>query len=120
MNEIRQELVSFVSYAKVQVARSAKVYLDIRDLGSVSSQVTFYLSIAVAAEILLVSPFSTVDCERGFSMMNLIKTDIRNKLALSNLILMRISLLKSDMNNFNFEEAFNKWPAVLKSRRILM
>lgn len=113
-SEWDQAGAGYFCYAKVLVARSAKVYLNVRDLSSVSSHVTFLLSIAVAAEILLVSSLSTVDCERGFYMMNLIKTYIRNKLAISNQILMRISLHKSDMTNFN------KWSAVIKLRRILM
>jgi hypothetical protein len=74
----------------------------------------------VAAEHLLVSPVSTVDCERGFSRMNLIKTDVRNKLAINTLEnLLRVSLHDSDETTFQFNKAFDKWAAV-KSRRILM
>jgi hypothetical protein len=54
----------------------------------------------VAAERLLVSPVSTVDCERWFSRMNLIKTDVRNKLAIDNLEnLMRVSPLTPELKH---------------------
>jgi hypothetical protein len=46
---------------------------------------TTYPAVSVTAERLLVSPVSTVDCERGSSRMNLIKRDVRNKLVINTL-----------------------------------
>ena len=119
--DLNQELSSFISYAGVQVVRNGKVYCCVKDLVQLALRFkSTYPSVAVAAERLLVSPVSTVDCERGFSKMNLIKTDIRNKLNINNLQnIMRISMHDSDEHSFKFEEAFSKW-AAKKARRILM
>jgi len=64
-------------------------------------------------------PLHTADCERGFSALNLIKTDIQNRISLANVnnILM-IKIEGPERRNFNFGEAFKKW-ASLKERRIL-
>jgi hypothetical protein len=103
------------------VSRSPKLFSSVKDLVQLAVRSsTTYPAVSVAAEHLLVSPVSTVDCERGFSRMNLIKTDVRNKLAIDNLEnLMRVSLHDSDETTFPFNKAFDKWAAV-KSRRILM
>jgi len=118
---VSQELVGFISYASVQVSRSPKLFSSVKDLVQLAVRSsTTYPAVSVAAECLLVSPVSTVDCERGFSRMNLIKTDVRNKLAINTLEnLMRVSLHDSDETTFQFNKAFDKWAAV-KSRRILM
>lgn len=118
-SEVSQDLAGFVAYARVQVLRNGKVYRGVKDLIQLAVRSrTIYPCAYAAAERLLVSPVSTVDCERGFSKMNLIKTDIRNKLCISSLEnLMRISMYRCE--NFDFETAFSKW-AALKSRRIFM
>ena len=57
---------------------------------------------------------------KGFSRMNIIKTDVRNKLVINTREnLMRVSLHDSDETTFQFNKTFDKWVAV-KSRRILM
>jgi len=119
--DLNQELSSFISYAGVQVVRNGKVYCCVKDLVQLALRFkSTYPSVAVAAERLLVSPVSTVDCERGFSKMNLIKTDIRSKLNIDTLQnIMRISMHDSDEHSFKFEEAFSKW-AAKKARRIIM
>ena len=56
-------------------------------------------------------------CERGFSKINLIQSDIRNKQAVAILAnLMRLSLCNSD--KFDSDFAFNKWTAA-KSRTLM-
>lgn len=51
-----------------------------------------------------------VECERGFSRQNLIKTKLRNRLNTCNLYnLMIISLEGPLANTFNFIEAFRRW-----------
>ena len=117
--DLNQELSSFISYAGVQVVRNGKVYCCVKDLVQLALRFkSTYPSVAVAAERLLVSPVSTVDCERGFSKMNLIKTDIRNKLNINNLQnILRISMHDSDEYSFKFEEAFSKW-AAKKARHV--
>ncbi|XP_054719310.1 uncharacterized protein LOC129228651 [Uloborus diversus] len=60
----------------------------------------------------------TVDCERGFSSLNLIKNDIRNRLTIHNINHLLMINLEGPANGFNFNEAFAKW-ANMKERRIL-
>jgi len=112
----RQELLAFNSFAKVQAARHTFTScLDVAQV-AVRARGSFPL-VASAAERLMVIPVSTVDCERGFSRQNLIKTDLRNSLCPQNLEnLMRISINEEDID---FEVAFKKWSSV-KQRRILM
>ena len=67
----------------------------------------------------LIAPVSTVDCERSFSHQNLIKTCLRNSMAIETLHrLMRISIDGPDLRDFPFSKAFSKWAAA-KSRHIL-
>ena len=57
-------------------------------------------------EYLQVVPLTTVECERSFSRMNLIKTCLRNNLEVSTLSdLMNISLNGPDVRGFPYEEA---------------
>ncbi|KAJ8318706.1 hypothetical protein KUTeg_003797 [Tegillarca granosa] len=118
-SEVSDNLRSFVSYAKTVLDQNGKVYGSVSDMVQLAIRCkSTYPSVAMAAERLLVSPVSTVDCERGFSRVNIIKTDLRNKLAeetLNNLV--RISIDCND--NFCYDDAFKKWAAV-KERRILM
>lgn len=118
-SEVSDNLRSFVSYAKTVLDQNGKVYGSVSDMVQLAIRCkSTYPSVAMAAECLLVSPVSTVDCERGFSRVNIIKTDLRNKLAeetLNNLV--RISIDCND--NFCYDDAFKKWAAV-KERRILM
>ena len=66
----------------------------------------------------LTAPVSTVECERGFSRQNLIKTKTRNCLKTVTLEnLMRISICKAG-NEFRYDLAFKKWVDV-KQRRIM-
>jgi hypothetical protein len=62
---VSQELVGFISYASVQVSRSPKLFSSVKDLVQLAVRSsTTYPAVSVAAECLLVSPVSTVDCER--------------------------------------------------------
>lgn len=78
-----------------------------------------YPAASEAAGRLLVAPVSTVECERGFSRQNLIKTCLRNSLAMPTFNnLMRISIDGPGLEDFDFGGAFFKWKS-MKSRRIL-
>ena len=69
----------------------------------------------------VVLPVSTADCERCFSTMSRIKTDLRNRMstdALQKLIQIRLEG-PDDLNDFDFKEACHRW-AKLKNRRILL
>lgn len=70
-------------------------------------------------EYAAVIPLQTVDCERGFSRMNLVKTELRNRLLIENVNnLLMISIEGPERADFDFEEAFRKW-ALKKQRKVL-
>ncbi|CAB5206864.1 unnamed protein product [Rhizophagus irregularis] len=55
-------------------------------------------------------PFSSVECERGFSRQNQIKTKSRNSLTTDTLDrLMRISLEGPKSSKFNYNRAYTIW-----------
>ncbi|CAB4390622.1 unnamed protein product [Rhizophagus irregularis] len=55
-------------------------------------------------------PFSSVECERGFSRQNKIKTKDRNSLATNTLdMLMCISLEGPESKEFNYNRAYTIW-----------
>lgn len=69
------------------------------------------------AELALIAPLQTADCERGFSAQNDIKSSDRNRLSANRLNkLMRISLHKVQIADFDFEKAVDAWLSV-KHRR---
>ena len=62
-------------------------------------------------------PFSSVECERGFSKQNLIKTDLRNNLNNETLnLLMMIGLDDVDLLEFDFSRALEIWNSQCKRR----
>ena len=62
-------------------------------------------------------PFSSVECERGFSKQNLIKTDLRNNLNNETLnLLMMIGLDDVDLLEFDFSHALTIWNSQCKQR----
>jgi hypothetical protein len=72
-----------------------------------------YPNIMKLLTIALTLPVSTVDCERGFSRHNLIKTRLRSCLLTKNVsTLMKIAIDTTDiqhLNNFDFNRAFVLW-----------
>ena len=62
------------------------------------------------ARLALIIPLQTADCDRGFSRQNLIKDAQRNRHSSERLTkLMRLSLLKESIENFDFDEALKLW-----------
>ncbi|PKB97842.1 hypothetical protein RhiirA5_432413 [Rhizophagus irregularis] len=62
-------------------------------------------------------PFSSVDCERGFSKQNLIKTNLRNSLNIETLhFLMMVGLEEKDLFEFDFTRAIQIWNNECKRR----
>ncbi len=79
---------------------------------------TLYPNLCKLAQICLILPLSTADCERAFSTMKRVKTTLRNRLCTKTLdSLMRIRVEGPDMSSFDFELALNSW-AKLCNRRI--
>ncbi|XP_060586448.1 uncharacterized protein LOC132742139, partial [Ruditapes philippinarum] len=69
------------------------------------------------AELALIAPLQTADCERGFSTQNDIKSSDRNRLSSNRLNkLMRISLHKVDIADFDFDKAVDAWLSVKNKR----
>ena len=67
--------------------------------------------------ICLCIPVTSVNCERGISTYNNIKTDERNSMKVSTAnMLMCLNLEGPPISTFNFDEAFEKW-ATTKGRR---
>ena len=78
-----------------------------------------YPNLSKLAQICLVLPIGTADCERGFSTMKRIKTRLRSQM--SNMTLnhcMRISMEGEDFDKFDFDNAVDSWSR-LKNRRIV-
>ena len=68
--------------------------------------------------MLLVLPVCTADCERCFSTMKRIKTDLRNRMNAATLdTLLRIRIEGRDLIQFNFKEAVRRWKN-MKNRRL--
>lgn len=90
-------------------------------MSTLSANTTFsslYPTLSKLASIALVVPVSTADCERGFSTMNRIKTDPRNRLKTDTLDkLIRLSSEGPELDQFNFERAATLW-ASRSNRRI--
>ncbi|XP_053386200.1 uncharacterized protein LOC128550685 [Mercenaria mercenaria] len=96
--------------------KSVKSPRDVANLAIRKKDV--YPSAAEAAERFLLAPVSTVDCERGFSKQNLIKTCLRSRMSAMCLDrLIRISVEGPEISQFPFDKAFKKWAS--KDRRIL-
>lgn len=69
-----------------------------------------YPHLALLAAIGLTIPVTSVDCERGVSRYNAIKTDSRSSLTVNHVnTLMIISLEGKDLQNFDFKAAFDWW-----------
>ena len=69
-----------------------------------------YPNILILISIFYSIPFSSVDCERGFSKQNLIKTNIRNQLNNDTLhMLMMVELHDVNLMEFNFNSALGIW-----------
>ena len=65
-----------------------------------------YPTLAHFAQVSLSLPVSNADSERGFSCVNRIKTELRNRLTVSSVdSLVRISSQRPSAQDFNFERA---------------
>ena len=80
--------------------------------------VSVAMNLIKLAALALTSPVHTADCERGFSVQNLIKDSQRNRLSEDKLQqLMTVSIEAPSIDNFNFIEVVDIWKS-LKKRKI--
>ncbi|KAL5022022.1 hypothetical protein ScPMuIL_001177 [Solemya velum] len=78
---------------------------------------SLYPNLARLAEICLVIPASIADCERGFSAMKRVKTDLRNRLSQKILnALMMVSVQGPPPKEFNFQRAVEKWGSMRRRK----
>lgn len=103
-----------------QIMQMAKYKdMDIQNFFSsyLHRQRSVYPNIASLVAIGLVIPATSVDCERGISRYNAIKTDGRSVLSVHNAdTLTLLAVEAKPINSFNFDAAFMHW-TTHKSRR---
>ena len=79
----------------------------------------FHLLLTLVTLVLLI-PMDTSECERGFALMNRLKTAMRNRLGLNHLNdLMTICMLGPDISTLNLKEVLTYWYAQKKKGRFL-
>lgn len=77
-----------------------------------------YPNLLCLAQIAMLQCCSTAVCERGFSVQNIIKRKLRNRMETVNLdALMRISIEGPTLATFDFTEAINLWRDGAKTSR---
>ena len=78
-----------------------------------------FRSIRTIVETFLTLPLSTVECERTFSKLSLIKTKLRNKMSTDTLgAYLEISLKGPPIEKFDFEQAIEDWKLSKKRKFI--
>lgn len=114
-----QELTSFRSYVQVQVTKKSEGVKTVTDVAQLGIRLMdIYPVVGVVCKRVLLLPVSTVDCERGFSKQNLIKSCTRNRLQQKTLEnLMRISI-DGPRELIDYDLVFKSWVGV-KQRRIM-
>lgn len=69
-----------------------------------------YTNLCKLLNFILILPFSTAECERGFSQLNLIKNDVRNRLSTDTVNdLLMIKLYGPSLTDFSPDEAIKLW-----------
>ena len=100
------------SYSTLSMKESIDVLLTNPTMSSL------FPHLAKLASIAIIIPVSTADCERGFSCMNRVKTDLRNRLKTETLDqLLRISIEGPPPRHYNFDRAATLWGS-WRNRRI--
>ncbi|KAJ8313839.1 hypothetical protein KUTeg_008400 [Tegillarca granosa] len=117
VDDVKEEIVSFCHQIVENHGKIANSVNDVCQL-AIKQGSNFPIVKDIAMRFLCL-PVSSVECERGFSKQNLIKTKLRNRLAtkvLENLMI--ISIDGPDQSDFCFTKAFQKWAE--NPHRILM
>ena len=106
----REELELFLAYLDPLIKNGNKCVARAKDVASLAiRKMGVFTASSEVASRFLVAPVSTVDCERGFSRQNLIKTCMRNSVDVETVDRqMRISIDGPDLKYFPFDKAFSK------------
>ena len=110
--ELKEEWVIFKqlmskNFSDLSIQGMAKKVLNPSEMQDQFPQMLKLLTIALTV------PVSSVDCERGFSKQNLIKTKIRAKLKTENVsTLMKMSVDTPELDKFDFHRAFVIWCSI--------
>jgi hypothetical protein len=92
------------------LVRGQWMFMDEEGVLKQLSSTSMLSNVRLLYEYTAVIPLSTVECERNFSKMNLIKTELRNQMDIETLgALMNISINGSDASQFPFHRAFKEW-----------
>ena len=68
---------------------------------------------------MLLIPVGSVENERCFSLMNLLKSDLRNRLGEDHLnCCVRVKRCRFGLNDFPFNEALSQWNDMVERRQI--
>lgn len=111
--EAQPELFDFVSYVQSGVLKDNSV-AEVLVLPKFNNM---FPSLSNLAKAYKVQPPHTADCDRDFSRMALIKTELRNRMGQVTLdCLMRIAIEGPDIGSFPFTKAVKHW-ASKKERR---
>ena len=90
----------------------------LKTLASGPALAAMYPCLSKLACIALILPISTAECERSFSAMKRVKTELRNRLITTTLDhLLRISISGPDLKDYDFDRAVDEWGA-MRNRRI--
>lgn len=94
-----------VTYKTLENNAFWKLALELDELEDIHILIETYLSI----------PLTTVECERTFSRLNLIKTDLRQSLAAENVsALMQIALNGPELETYDFSRCIQDWTSLKK------
>ena len=87
-------------------------------LAGSSTLKSLYPNLSTSASLALILPVSTADCERAFSAMKRVKTELQNHMSTKALNpLLQIHIEGPKMEEFNFDKAVDTW-GKMKNRRI--
>ena len=113
-----KEWCNFINFACVDSPVDFLKVNLVTELCENQSLKALYPNLSVMAGAYRVIPPHTADCERDFSQLKLIKTDIRNRMKEETLdALMRISIDGPPLEQYDFVKAAELWSSV-KSRRL--
>ena len=106
INKCRQEWAGF----KMVISNFSSKDIDIILPLLIQDYNDVFPNIIKLIQLIYCIPFSSVECERGFSRQNQIKTKNRNSLTTDTLdMLMRISLEGPDSSKFDYNRAYTIW-----------